>query len=356
VDPLLQLIMTTTTPENPVDSVQAALDQLLAADSVSNMIATTARVIIIIIGGLAVLGFLNRAIKRVVRRIADKQTDEDADSATQEIMLARKAQRIKTLGGLFNNIVRIIVLTIMTLLILGELGFNLAPLLAAGTLVGAALAFGAQQLIADFFSGIFILVEDQYGVGDVVNVGDAEGTIEDVQLRITKLRALDGTLWFVRNGEILSVGNMSQGYSRIVHDVAVGYGANVEQVSRILSEVIDDFAVDPVTRDTILERPELQGMEQVNPDSVVFRIMITTRPGEQWAAARELRLRVKEALDAEDIAVPVPQQMMLMSPGPSGTHMPRMGEHSGERDEPPLSTRGQGPMTTSDEGPQAPPD
>ncbi len=313
LSPLRAAILLTAPAPDDTSSVEDTLLNIIKTENLESLVGTFVRVLLIIIGSLFVRGFLARAVRRVVARMAERRTREATDSAQAVIIAERKAQRIKTLGALFSNIITVVVLSIMFLLILGELGFNLGPLIAGASIVGAALAFGAQQLVQDLVSGIFILMEDQYGVGDVVTVGTIEGTVEEVQLRVTKLRSIDGTLWFIRNGQIFEVGNLSQDYSRVVHDVAVGYGADIDEVQRILTRVINEYAEDPEAQEIILEKPELQGVQAVNPDSVVLRLIITTRPGEQWAAARALRSRIKTALDAAGIAVPVPQQLMLLS-------------------------------------------
>lgn len=279
---------------------------------------TLLRVAIITLLALIIRAILVRAVDKVVRRIADLHTRRDANTSRAAIVAARKAQRTKTLGSLFKNVVNIVVLGIAGLMILAEVGINLGPLLAGAGVAGVAIGFGAQSLVKDIISGMFILMEDQYGVGDVVDLGDATGTVEEVQLRITKLRAVDGTLWFVRNGEVLRVGNMSQDYSKVVLDVGVAYGTDVEQAKEVLQRVANDFAADPETRRLVLETPEVLGVQALAPDSVQIRLVITTQPGEQWAASRMLRERIKGALDEAGIEIPFPQQVMWMRQFPQG--------------------------------------
>lgn len=276
------------------------------------------RLIIITVVALIIRSILVRTVDKVVLRIADMHTRRDIDSSRAAIVAHRKAQRTKTLGSLFKNIVNVIVLGIAGLMVLAEVGINLGPLLAGAGVAGVAIGFGAQSLVKDVISGIFILMEDQYGVGDVVDLGDAVGTVEEVQLRITKLRAVDGTLWFVRNGEILRVGNMSQDYSKVVLDVSVAYGTDVEFAKDVLQRVANDFAGDPQTRALVLETPEVLGVQALAPDSVQIRLVITTQPGEQWAASRVLRERIKAALDAAGIEIPFPQQVTWMRTFPQG--------------------------------------
>nr|MCH9816191.1 mechanosensitive ion channel family protein [Actinomycetes bacterium] len=196
--------------------------------------------------------------------------------------------------------------------ILAELGFNLAPLIAGAGILGVALGFGAQSLVADFLSGVFILMEDQYGVGDVVDVGDATGTVEEVQLRTTQIRSVDGVLWFVRNGEIMRVGNMSQDWSRTVLDIGIAYAADIPRAKAAMAEVGVKFAADPDHADSVLAVPEVWGVEDLAADSVVLRMVVKTHPGTQWSAARELRERIKLAFDEQGIEIPFQQRTVWL--------------------------------------------
>lgn len=275
-------------------------------------LARAIRVAIIFALSMVILAVMLRTVNRLVSRAESQATKEPADSPRAAILSARKAQRAKTLGSLFRNVSKVLVYTFMVLLILAEFGFNLGPLLAGAGIAGVAVGFGAQSLVKDVISGVFILMEDQYGVGDVVDLGDAVGTVDEVQLRVTKLRSIDGTLWFVRNGEILRVGNMSQDYSKIVLDISVAYGSDLAQAKEVLAAVALEFATDPETRDSVLEEPEVLGVQTLGPDSVQIRLMITTPPGEQWAASRLLRERIKAALDEAGIEIPFPQSSVWL--------------------------------------------
>lgn len=270
------------------------------------------RVGVILVLAFVVRWLLIRAVDKLVERRVSKQlaeADATASTPAEAIIAAkRSAQRAETLGSLFRNIITITVYSLAGLLILAELGFNLAPLIAGAGILGVALGFGAQSLVADFISGIFILMEDQYGVGDVVDVGDATGTVEEVQLRVTKIRAIDGVLWFVRNGEIMRVGNMSQDWSRTVLDVAIAYGADVKKAKEIMREIGEALDVDPDYGDKVLEAPEVWGVEDLGADAVVIRMVVKTKPGEQWAASRVLRERIKAAFDAAGIEIPFSQR------------------------------------------------
>jgi small conductance mechanosensitive channel len=323
----------TTTSDDPLQALTDFVNSVTSASWFTGALSSMITIILIVISSLFLRGLLVRSVRRVVWTIADHHTREDQDSATAAIAAARKAQRVKTLGSLFNNLVNIIVLGIMFLLILTELGVNLAPLLASASILGAALAFGAQSLVADFMSGIFILMEDQYGVGDVVDVGDASGTVEDVQLRITKIRSIDGTLWFVRNGQIMRVGNMSQDYSKVVLDIGVSYNSDVALAKEVLNRVAQDFATAPETRDMVLETPEVLGVQALAPDSIQIRLVITTPPGDQWGASRVLREQIKEALTAAGVEIPLPQSVMWMRQFPDEVAAPAAAARAPEGEE-----------------------
>lgn len=227
---------------------------------------------------------------------------------TDTINEQRRETRATTIGRLLKNVGSVVILTIAALMILGEWGFNLGPLLAGAGVLGVALGFGAQTLVADFLSGVFMLLEDQYGVGDIVDLGEATGTVEDVQLRVTKLRSVDGVVWWVRNGEVVRVGNMSQEWSRAVVDVGVAYDSDIARVRDVLTEVANEVHEDEEWGGLLLSTPEVWGVEGLDADSVTIRVVLQTLPGEQWKVARELRQRVKARFDSEGIEIPFPQR------------------------------------------------
>jgi small-conductance mechanosensitive channel len=304
------LIALTALPAQAEEEFQ--IEQLLEFDFWTDQFLPTAiRIVVIIVIALVFRAFIFRAINRLVKTAVEHQDSSGVASTREQIIAARKAQRATTLGKLFKNITSVVVLGLMSLLVLGELGVNLAPLIAAAGVVGLAIGFGAQALVQDMVSGIFILLEDQYGVGDVVDVGDATGTVEEVQLRVTKLRSIDGTLWFVRNGEILRVGNMSQDFSKVVLDIGIGYGSDLDEAKAVLERVAQEFADHPETQD-VLETPEVLGVQMLGADSVIIRLTLTTKPGEQWTAARSLQERIKKAFDENGIEIPFPQRTIWL--------------------------------------------
>jgi moderate conductance mechanosensitive channel len=233
------------------------------------------------------------------------------ETAVQDLATAtRRVQRAKTMGDLLKSVITGILVAVFGTMILSELGVNIAPIIASAGIIGIALGFGAQSLVKDFLSGIFMIFEDQYGVGDVVDVGEASGTIEAVSLRVTRLRDLNGTVWYVPNGEILRVGNMSQNWSRAVVDVNVGYGEDLARVQRVLHDVAHDLWQDEDLGRVIIEEPEVTGVEMFTPEAVTLRVLLKTAPMEQWGVARELRQRVKARFDHEGIEIPLPQRVV----------------------------------------------
>jgi moderate conductance mechanosensitive channel len=201
------------------------------------------------------------------------------------------------------------------LMALGTLGINLGPLIAGAGIVGVAVGFGAQNLVRDFLSGIFMLLEDQYGVGDVIDLGAASGAVEGVGLRTTRVRDIDGVLWHVPNGEIRRVGNKSQGWSRAVLDVEVAYSNDLATATRVIKQTADGlWRDDEEFAPLILEEPEVWGVEALSPNGVVVRLVVKTRPLEQWKVERELRARIKAAFEREGVELPVTAQAVVLHP------------------------------------------
>jgi moderate conductance mechanosensitive channel len=282
------------------------------------LIAKPLSILALVLIGLVIRWLLHRAIDKitaaaavgpipsVIARGRLPQLFIDPDSAAAQ----RREQRANTMGGLLKSITTGVIAVIVLFMVVAQLGYNIAPLIASAGIVGLALGFGAQSLVKDFLGGIFLILEDQYGVGDSVNLGTASGTIEAVGLRVTRLRDVNGTVWYVRNGEILAVGNMSQEWARTVLDVPVAFSADLGRVREVLQEVAHAVWEDPEYRPDILEEPEVWGVERWDPDGVVMRLVVKTAPLQQWSVARELRERVKDRFDVEGIEVPLPQRMV----------------------------------------------
>jgi moderate conductance mechanosensitive channel len=217
---------------------------------------------------------------------------------------ARRTQRAETIGAVLRSIITIVIWSIALLTILETLGINLAPLIAGAGIAGVALAIGAQSLVRDFLSGMFMLMEDQFGVGDVIDTGVATGTVEGVSLRTTRLRDIDGVVWHIPNGTILRVGNKSQQWSRAVVDVPVAFEADTGVATDVIQGVAAGIWHEPEYASVILAEPSVLGVESLAPGRVVIRVVVRTQPQQQWRVERELRVRIKAALDAAGIALP----------------------------------------------------
>jgi moderate conductance mechanosensitive channel len=217
------------------------------------------------------------------------------------------------------------VAAVIATMALDQLGVNIAPIIASAGILGLALGFGAQSLVKDFLSGMFIFIEDQYGVGDVVDVGEATGTIEAITLRMTRLRDINGTVWYVPNGAILRVGNQSQNWSQTVLDIGVGYHEDIPRVRAVLEEVAHDLWEDEDFKGQVIEEPAVWGVQDLAPDAVTMRVVLKTTPGAQWAVAREMRQRIKARFDHEGIEIPFAQRVVWHRDertGPAGPEDP----------------------------------
>jgi small conductance mechanosensitive channel len=223
---------------------------------------------------------------------------------------SRRVQRAQSLGSLLKSVTTGLVFGVAGVMILAECGINVAPIITSAGVVGIAIAFGAQSLVKDFMSGVAMMLEDQYGVGDVVDLGEASGTVEAVGLRITRVRDVNGTVWYVRNGEIVRVGNMSQNWARTVLDVSVRDSEDIARVQQVLADVATGLWKDERFGKQILEEPEVWGVESLYPGAVVIRVALKTAPLEQWEVAREMRQRIKVRFDKEGIEMPLPQRVV----------------------------------------------
>lgn len=297
-----------------VESVTGKPGLARAADV---LIARPVTVVLILVVAWLVIRLLHRAIRRFVRRLQAEGpgaprrlwlTEGDAAPSPSTRLL----QRGEAIGTLLRSVTSVVVWSVAALMALAELGLNLAPLLTGAGVVGVALGFGSQSLVKDFIAGIFMLVEDQYGVGDVIDTGEAEGTVESVSLRTTRLRGVDGTMWHVPNGEIRRVGNKSQEWSRAILDVPVPYDSDLGEVSTLLQTVADGLAREPAWAGRITAAPEVWGVERFDADSVAVRLVLTTVPLEQWAVSRELRRRIKDAFDEKGLEIPFPQRTVWL--------------------------------------------
>lgn len=244
---------------------------------------------------------------------------EEAATPSQELNRRRAA----TLTHALSTSVVVLIWTVALLMILGKLDVSLAPLLASAGVAGVALGFGAQSIVRDALSGFFILLENQFGVGDVVEVqttgGAVSGKVEALTLRVTTLRAFDGTLHVVPNGNIQLVSNKSRGWARAIVDVRIGYGEDVEGVRRILDELFEEIREDPVLHDWVMEGPSVLGIETLGDYALVVRVVAETLPSKRWEAERQLRERITRRLGERGIRVPLPPAGGPRMSGADGT-------------------------------------
>jgi small-conductance mechanosensitive channel len=280
-----------------------------------------AQVLLIVVVASVALWLLRRAIDRGVARASDPDAPRgrrlrrrvglsDSSPAT---FSARRAQRAEAIGALARSILGVVVWSIAVFTILGTtFAINLGPLVAGAGILGIAIGFGAQDLVKDFLSGVFMLIEDQYGVGDIIDVGEATGVVEGVTLRTTRIRDVTGTLWHVPNGEIARVGNKSQKWSRAILDVGVAYSTDIDTAIALIERVAVEMSEEDGYREQFLDAPDVWGVEALGADSVDIRLVIKTEPAKQFAIARELRRRIKAAFDTAGIEIPFPQRTLWL--------------------------------------------
>ncbi len=289
------------------------------AESSDWLIAKPLKIVAIVIVAALLRALLARLIKRLATRAAEGNVPGvlargrgSAFFQASPLLSARRAQRAATMGSVLGSITTGVIASIALIMIIAELGVSIAPLIASAGIVGVALGFGAQSLVKDFLSGIFMILEDQYGVGDVIDAGEASGVVEAVGLRVTRLRDVSGVVWYLRNGEIARVGNMSQGWARAVLDIGVAYHEDVAEVRELILSTAQDLYADEDYVDLVMDEPEVWGVEALEHDAIVIRLVAKTQPLQQWAVARALRERIKAAFDEHGIEIPFPQRTVWM--------------------------------------------
>ena len=275
------------------------------------------RIVAVIVVTLIIRALVHRVINRAVRpvggggvpRILRPFRERIATSSLFEssgLLSERRAQRANTIGSVLKSAVSFLMFVIAFMLVVSTLGFDLAPFVAGTSVVGVAIGFGAQNIIKDFLSGMFMMMEDQYGVGDVIDFELASGTVEAVGLRSTRLRDVNGTVWYVRNGEVMRVGNKSQGFATVVLDIPIDAWADVGVASEAMRDVAVEMRSEEEWEHVFLSEPEMQGVESLTRYETVLRLVARVRPLEQWRTARELRRRIRNRLDKLDIGHPAP--------------------------------------------------
>jgi small conductance mechanosensitive channel len=290
-----------------------------------------AQILLILVLAMIARYLLHRVINRLVRSTSAgsaptilRPLKERLPSGLHEattLFPERRRQRAEAIGSVLRSAASVTVYSIAVLLILGQLGVDLGPLLASAGIVGVALGFGAQTLVKDLLAGLSMLLEDQYGVGDVVDVGEASGTVEAVGLRITTIRDVRGVLWYIRNGEIVRVGNKSQGWAMVVVDVPIGF-ASVDRAVEVLRDAAAGMAEDPAFAEDLIDPPDVLGVEQITVEGAVLRTTVKTASDAQWRVGRELRRLLTDALAAAGIAAQLPNSRVYLRPAAAGESAP----------------------------------
>ena len=288
------------------------------ANSSSLFILKPLRIIGIILAAMLIRWLLHRAIRRLTSTtsraampaLLKPLKEKNAQAEAGVFIPERRRQRAEAIGSVLRSFVTAVVFTMGAMLVLGELGFDLGPLLASAGIVGVALGFGAQSLVKDLIAGLFMLLEDQYGVGDSVDLGDATGVVETVGLRVTTVRDSRGVLWYVRNGEIIRVGNKSQGWAMVVIDIPIGF-VNAEQAGSVLRTAAMELADEPEHASEFLEPPDVIGVEQLTVDGAVIRTIAKTTADGQPTVQRELRRRLSDALDTSGLSAQIAASRLL---------------------------------------------
>jgi moderate conductance mechanosensitive channel len=283
------------------------------AQDVARHVSPWLTILLIALAALVVNRIVHRVLKRAVRRwelggrfaALRARAPLGMLEPASPVAAERRHQRAETIGAGLSSLATIVVWLVAVVWIMAVLGVEAATLLTSAGLIGVALAFGAQNLLRDVISGTFIIFEDQLGVGDVVDLGVAPtGTVEEVTLRTTRLRDVEGVVWHVPNGEIKRVGNKTQQWSRAVVDVPISTAADLDRARQVIKTTANEVAHDEAWRARILDAPEVWGVESFTLDTVTIRLVVKTAPSQQWSVAREMRTRIKQALDAAGIVSP----------------------------------------------------
>jgi small-conductance mechanosensitive channel len=253
------------------------------------------RIVLILIAAWVAVNVAQRSIRLLRTRVATRLDDPEA------------LRRAETLGRVFRYLASVVISVVAVMLVLAEIGISVAPILGAAGVVGLAIGFGAQSLVKDYFTGFFLLLENQIRQGDVVKLGEHSGLVEEVTLRYVRLRDYDGNVHFVPNGTISTVVNMSRGFAQAVVDVGVGYGEDLDRALSVMKHVGAELRADPAHAGRILDDLEIAGVERWADSSVILRARFRVVALEQWNVKREYLKRLKRAFDEHDIEIPFPQ-------------------------------------------------
>ncbi|POX38389.1 mechanosensitive ion channel protein MscS [Streptomyces sp. Ru73] len=281
------------------------------------------RIILIVVIAVVLRSLVRRAITKLIERM-NRNAGASRNSALGGFLVnaERRRQRSEAIGSVLRSVASFVILGTAALTVLSVLNINLAPLLASAGVAGVAIGFGARNLVTDFLSGVFMILEDQYGVGDTIDAGVASGEVIEVGLRVTKLRGADGEIWYVRNGEVKRIGNLSQGWATATVDVQLRATEDLDRVREVITEAGEEMAKSEPWNERLWEPVEVLGLSEVLLDTMTITVSAKTMPGKSFAVERELRWRIKKALDAAGIRIvghePLPAEDEE-TPDPSGS-------------------------------------
>ncbi|MFJ3790724.1 mechanosensitive ion channel family protein [Kitasatospora sp. NPDC090091] len=273
-------------------------------------LASGIRIVFIVVLALVLRAVVRKLITQLIARMIKPAERHDEPGMlggllanTGVVNPERRQQRSEAIGSVLRSVASFTILGTAALMVLSALGVNLAPLLASAGVAGVAIGFGARNLVTDFLSGVFMIMEDQYGVGDEIDTGVATGTVLEVGLRVTKLRGANGEIWYIRNGEVKRIANMSQGWSTATVDVQIGYKEDLDRAEELIRETAEAMAKEAPFDELVWAPMSILGMESVAADSVVLRVEARTAPGRSLTVARALRHRLKTAFQLAGIKV-----------------------------------------------------
>ncbi|WP_165165289.1 mechanosensitive ion channel family protein [Corynebacterium qintianiae] len=329
----------TATVNEAVDSVNTWWQDPATQE---NLLERPLKIALILTVAFAVHFVLSRVIKRAANRSIHKpggtlglrRTAVREDTPQARAQEGRRQARIRTLSNVGRSAAAIVIWVWAALAILSEMDVNVAPLIASAGVAGVALGFGAQSLVKDFISGIFMLLENQYGVGDSVSVNGVQGTVEDMTLRVTTLRDIDGVLWYIRNGDINQVGNQSDTYSVARLEIPVSLAADPKRAAEVILTAARASANDQAIRPSVISEPELLGVSTFATDHMTYRVTLKTMPGDQWSVARSMYEDILEALHEAGVTLPGTQPVVIKyhpdnhGAGTSRKELPEHGDHA----------------------------
>ncbi len=282
------------------------------------------KIIIILVGAFLVSKIIGRIIVKAVRIavVHDSSMSKEAEKKRED-----------TLIRIFNGALKVIMITLTVLMVLQEIGVKIGPILAGAGIVGLAFGFGGQYLIRDLISGLFIILENQYRIGDVINIDSTGGLVEDISLRMTTLRDLDGTVHHIPHGEIKKVSNLSKNFARVNLNIGIAYNTNLDHVIEVINRTGKELGNDPAFKESIISPPQFVRVDDFADSAVMVKILGDTKPLKQWEITGELRKRLKIAFDREGIEIPFPQRVIHQVAGSRQEESGSRQEESGSRQE-----------------------